>query len=655
MSKRLFSFISILLLTILLASCGKVFVVEFNVNGGNEVIENFEGKKGDKVTQPADPTKEGYIFLYWKEYTAIQPWDFEIDTLTKNITLYAFWEEDLEATITFEGESISLEPVKVIKGEKLQIATPTRQDYKFIGWKIKGTEEMFDLNEAVTVSLTLVAVWEEDLSVIVKFEGDDVNIASQLLEKGEKVSKPTDPVSEDKIFAGWYSDEDYNNEYDFNSLLTGNLTLYAKWAEGVNITYNFGYAAKENEKVLAIKGEKVTKPANPTRGTYVFGGWLVNGELFDFDEVVNDDLTLTAKWEEPALSKAIAFIEDDAYFSIDAIMNAVKENDVVLLKSGNYYREDFTISVNNLTFKPYENERVVIRSKITLAPNLVGVRFESLEFTSKAQIHAPGEIDKFVFVDNKVSNISLTKSDYKPNNRIDVNAFISLYTLVGENVIGDITIENNEFINISSDIISLARSSANKTIKIKNNTFHNFTTSAIRFDGGYNNGTYLIEGNTFSHDEQGGSLSAITFRCFAPSAGNKQIIKIINNEFVNVGNDKEEYDDIGGYPGSGVITFSTFNDQDTEVYINENTFTNTTRTIHFRNSGSASVLSANFTNNTFINNFEFYLYQSQAEPIANFNNNLFKDENGNIITNLTVIGQKIINNNNYSNIKTTED
>lgn len=48
------------------------------------------------------------------------------------------------------------------------------------------------------------------------------------------------------------------------------------------------------------KGEKITKPNNPTKigdDEYKFIGWFVNGSEWDFNNIVSDNITLTAHWE----------------------------------------------------------------------------------------------------------------------------------------------------------------------------------------------------------------------------------------------------------------------------------------------------------------------------------------------------------------------
>lgn len=57
------------------------------------------------------------------------------------------------------------------------------------------------------------------------------SVSSQTVEEGEKVSKPTDPTRDGYTFGGWYTDSACTQAYDFNTEVSGNITLYAKWAD----------------------------------------------------------------------------------------------------------------------------------------------------------------------------------------------------------------------------------------------------------------------------------------------------------------------------------------------------------------------------------------------------------------------------------------
>jgi len=60
------------------------------------------------------------------------------------------------------------------------------------------------------------------------------SVPSQKLFAGERVTRPADPVRQGFIFSGWYLDNwSFLVEYDFSKIPTGDMTLYAKWREGV--------------------------------------------------------------------------------------------------------------------------------------------------------------------------------------------------------------------------------------------------------------------------------------------------------------------------------------------------------------------------------------------------------------------------------------
>ncbi len=57
------------------------------------------------------------------------------------------------------------------------------------------------------------------------------DVAGQLVKRGGYVTEPEDPTREGYEFDGWYIDEDLTEEFDFDSKVTGRLTLYASWIE----------------------------------------------------------------------------------------------------------------------------------------------------------------------------------------------------------------------------------------------------------------------------------------------------------------------------------------------------------------------------------------------------------------------------------------
>ncbi|MEN6470437.1 MAG: InlB B-repeat-containing protein, partial [Clostridiaceae bacterium] len=54
-------------------------------------------------------------------------------------------------------------------------------------------------------------------------------VANQTIQSGSKATKPANPTKAGYTFGGWYSDDALKNAWDFNTAITKDTTLYAKW------------------------------------------------------------------------------------------------------------------------------------------------------------------------------------------------------------------------------------------------------------------------------------------------------------------------------------------------------------------------------------------------------------------------------------------
>ena len=102
--KKITVFVLLLLASLMLYSCKDkpveetipteqpiVYVVTFNSNGGT-AIQSQSVTASNFAVEPADPEKEGFVFVYW--YTTDAEVGFEFTTpITGNLTLNAKWDE----------------------------------------------------------------------------------------------------------------------------------------------------------------------------------------------------------------------------------------------------------------------------------------------------------------------------------------------------------------------------------------------------------------------------------------------------------------------------------------------------------------------------------------------------------------------------------
>lgn len=122
---------------------------------------------------------------------------------------------------------------------------------------------------------------------------------------GPIANMPDDPVADGYEFGGWYTDAAFSNEFDENSDITGDITLYARWLDlsvtyyNVRFDYNYGVGSPFAGRQQVASGESASVPAAPVRRGYRFDGWFTaaeGGEEYDFATPVTQDIRIYAHW-----------------------------------------------------------------------------------------------------------------------------------------------------------------------------------------------------------------------------------------------------------------------------------------------------------------------------------------------------------------------
>ena len=91
------------------------YLVIFDANGGTPLFRIYGVSHGDKVTAPAEPTKDGYIFGGWYTDVELKNAWVSASTVTTNATLYAKWIPDINSTIALDRYAAT--PVEVDDGK----------------------------------------------------------------------------------------------------------------------------------------------------------------------------------------------------------------------------------------------------------------------------------------------------------------------------------------------------------------------------------------------------------------------------------------------------------------------------------------------------------------------------------------------------------
>lgn len=292
------------------------YTVSFETNGGS-AVEKQTVEKGKKVTKPTDPTKDGNIFSGWfKESELTTAWDFDSDTVTKNITLYAKWEEELdenEVLVTFvknhDDALITTTTQKITKetGTALTSAETlglSRTGYTFSGWNTKadGSGDSYTDEQIVslTENLTLYAKWTVNKHTVSYAKGThdeaEVTLAegstlpeTQEIEYGATVTVGAAiSATGDLIFKGWNNgSETYQPNATF-TMPDEAVTLTAVWALADEVTVTFHASkpdtASEENSVSGTMSPQTIKKNTATALSanafslkgYTFAGWATS-------------------------------------------------------------------------------------------------------------------------------------------------------------------------------------------------------------------------------------------------------------------------------------------------------------------------------------------------------------------------------------------
>lgn len=166
-----------------------------------------------------------------------------IDVDTLDITVEAeSWYVNFET-----GEGSEVKAISVPSGEAIGVTVPMPEDPTcegkvFAGWYTNEDCTVPYTDQEITEDTILYARWKDAVTVTFDSQGGTA-VDSITVGKGDVVAKPVDPKREDCEFTGWYVDEEYTTEYNFESPVEGDMTLYAGWKE--------------------VEADDPTDPANP--------------------------------------------------------------------------------------------------------------------------------------------------------------------------------------------------------------------------------------------------------------------------------------------------------------------------------------------------------------------------------------------------------
>ena len=279
-------------------------------------VQSFTVKDGETVLEPTAPVKEGYTLNGWTEDGSAE---YHFTTpVTADLVLYAMWKKNagvtVEHTVVFVANGGTFADGKnrmefmVADGAALtQPEKPTRADFTFSGWMLRGTA--YDFAQQVKEDLVLEAQWApnpgiETFTVTFMAYGGTPEPLVQIVKNGEKAQKPIDVKKADFTLKGWTLN---GAAYDFTTAVTANIVLKAQWEANAGVTVhkvtyvaNGGKFADGSDRMeVEVADETLAnRPTDPEKDGCALTRWTLGGAEYDFTQKVTEDIELVAQWEE---------------------------------------------------------------------------------------------------------------------------------------------------------------------------------------------------------------------------------------------------------------------------------------------------------------------------------------------------------------------
>lgn len=278
--------------------------IKFITGSDATIIQDQDVLDGALAQRPTDPTKYCMDFTDWEDET-VPGVSFNWNTVIKrDYTLKAIWSPH-PVTITFDLGSDKAtgtvpSPINGFCGNAIG-TLPTSAGFSrpggtFSGWAIDGVP--IDATYTLTdEDKTAVALWTmEKYNVTFHLDNGDPNVV-KVVEYEETAEPPADPERTDFIFTGWYLDSDYQTPWDETSPVYNDTDIYAGWIPAYyTVSFNSDGGSPVPSQTVAYQ-DYADRPADPTKDGFILKEWQLNGEPYNFDVPVTEDITLVAVWD----------------------------------------------------------------------------------------------------------------------------------------------------------------------------------------------------------------------------------------------------------------------------------------------------------------------------------------------------------------------
>lgn len=432
------------------------FTIVFNVNSDAVSSINLTFNDGDilqendiitKIFNNITPTKNGYEIDGW--YTDEQ-FNNKLEfpyTVTGNINVYLKWNIKQDEpgdnpinpnktySVTFHIDN-NTNTIEVNENSIISdIPTPTKDNYTFDNWYTDANyTTVFDFNSKITSNTDIYGKFVINKYTVKFLDSNNNEITtSQTVDYNNVANKPNNPVMNGYTFDNWYADANYTTVFNFNSKITSNTNVYAKFT--IN-KYTVNFLDSNNNEVATSQtvdyNNTITKPSDPVKENYSFDGWYTDLEFtdkFDFNDKITSNLNVYAKFTYNNTSTNDIVIDSCGGYNEGAFVEFYKINNTSI---SDY---NITYSLANSTTEYSVNSNLIRENDTKIRADILGITAGSYNITISLK-------NSSISKSSTVTVVSADRSGYAHfNNSTGVGAYNNDGTLKSNAVVVYVTDE----------------------------------------------------------------------------------------------------------------------------------------------------------------------------------------------------------------------
>lgn len=389
--------------------------VTFDSQDGTSVSDVYV-LQGYTMEEPESPTRVGYSFAGWYlDDECKVKWNFSGDIITKDVKLFAAWNQNIYKAefVTIPNGSVENEIVNTYGKSLGALPTVTRKGYEFTGWYTEQTGgSAINSSTTITSNVIYYAHWSaKQYKITYDLDGGinhHENFNYYTIESDRIALKA--PTNNTMAFTGWSYEGQVSPVKDviIPKGSTGDVTYKANWKIS---DWQVSFDTMGGNTILnqyVSNNSYVMRPDTPSKEGNTFVGWYKEdtyNTVWNFtSDMVSANTKLYAKWNKNTYKVQFDVQGGSQVENIQRLYDNKIGNLPTPTKTGytfaGWYSKDNKI-----------NENTLVKEDITYKAKWVAKEY-AVTYILKNGINHKDNVNSYTIESDDITLLAPTKKDY---------------------------------------------------------------------------------------------------------------------------------------------------------------------------------------------------------------------------------------------------